>query len=382
MLQLRADDPAVGVHAEEPTPAVTFASLRWLIGVLPWALLVILLGLLDAGCAPAETPGDSEPTPFPDFGDDDDSGVSDDDDGGIGGPYPAILRPDFDETFVSRLAAQWVEFSEEGVIATLSLTAPDGEGVAGRSMRVGETRYLFLPDTPLDGDATYGMAVQWGEDSALDWTFTTRPAREPVGNIDGLTLAWDLNGAAAASPPGAEAFIGALPLGVLTQVAGEQVVAGMAAAESDPITQDPCIATFAPTENGPARWDDPLLATPGTLLRLTVDLSVVGFGIQVLPLRDVQLAAELVADEDGILSIAEGSFVAWVDAREVAVAGVCDTLGSVAIGCSPCPGDGEEQCLVIALEDIAGQALDLDIEPRTATDVKTDPACQPAEPQG
>lgn len=371
-----------GGNTEEPrVPAVTWGSLRWAIGAVPWVIVVVLLAWADSGCAPVES-DDSvpDPTPFPYFGDDDDSASGDDDDGGIGGPYPAVLRPDFDEVGVSRLRGQWIDFSEEGVDAVLTLSTEEGEPVPGLAMRVGPVRTLYLPDEPLNGGATYTMRVEWGDESELEWNFITRPARPTVGSPDGVTLAWDIAGAGASSPPGGEAFVGALPLGVLTELSGDgppTVLAGMANTEADPITQDLCVATFEPTDTAPALWSDPLLATPPTVLRLSVDLSIAGFGVTVLPLRDVRLTAELSADENGVTGIAEGTFVGWVDAREVAVAGVCDTLSGVAIECVPCPGDGAEQCLVFALEDVEGEVVDLVIQPRSVSEIKADPACQP-----
>ena len=373
---------SLGERSEEQrVPAVTWGSLRWGLGALPWVLVVLLLAWADSGCVPTP-PDDSsaDPTPFPYFGDDDDSVSSDDDDGGIGGPYPAVLRPDFDEVGVSRLRGQWVDFSEEGVEPVLTLSTADGQPVPGSAMRVGPVRTLYLPDEPLTGEMTYTMRVQWGDDSELEWNFVTRSERPAVESLDGVTLAWDIAGAGASSPPGGEAFVGALPLGILTELTGDGspgVLAGMANTESDPVTQDLCVATFEPTEGAPALWNDPLIGTPPVVLRLSVDLSIAGFGVTVLPLRDVRLTAELAATEEGVTGIAEGTFVGWVDAREVAVAGVCDTLASVAIECVPCPGDGEDQCLVFALEDIEGEALNLSIQTRSVAEIKADPDCQP-----
>ncbi len=380
MLQLQ--DPGVSPRAnkdasgEEGTPAVTWVSMRWLVGILPWAAIVILLAIIDGGCAPVDEPGGpEEPTPFPYFGDDDDSaGQGDDDD--LGGPYPAILRPDFYDVAVSRVQPLWVEFSDEGVAATLSLSL-DGEAVPGTSLRVGAVRYLFVPDWPLEPETTYDVRVDWDEDDSLGWSFTTRAARAPVGDPSGVTLAWGLDEAQASSPPGAEAFVSQLPLDILATVSSGGAAVFGGTATGDPPEQDLCVATFDPTEAGPARWEDPLIATPGALLRLSVDLSIVGYGVQQLPLRDVRFAAELEADGDGIVGIAEGSFVGWVDLREVAVPQACETLGGVAIECSPCPGDGEEQCLVFALEEIGGDAVDVELVERTPGQVKADPACMP-----
>ncbi|MCO4771613.1 MAG: hypothetical protein KDA24_16390 [Deltaproteobacteria bacterium] len=352
--------------------------MRWLLGAAPWVVIVIFIAVIDGGCASVE-PEDlsEEPTPFPDYGDDDTPQADDDD---LGGPYPAVLRPDFDEVGVSRLSPLYVEFSEEGVNGAVTLLDPEGEEVAGTSIRVGAVRFLFVPDLPLRPEATYTMSTTWGEDDALSWDFTTRAAREPVGAPAGITLRWGIEAAAASSPPGAEAFVSQLPLGILTELDGQplSMLAGLSE-EGEPVAQDLCVATFEPTSEEPAVWEDPLLATPPVVLRLSVDLSIVGFGIQVLPLRDVRFAAELEGDASGITGIAEGSFIGWVDAREVAVPGVCETLGGVAIECTPCPGDGEEQCLVFALEEIGGDVVDVELQERSVGDVKSDPACQPQQ---
>ena len=320
---------------EPPAPAVTWSSVRWILGALPWVVVVIVIAWVDGGCAPVDDDDlrVEEPTPFPDFGDDDDAAADDDDDGGIGGPYPSVLNPEFDEVGVSRLAPLWVELSEEGVPAELRLEDAAGDEVPGRSLRVGAVRYLFLPDTALDALATYTVTVDWAEDETLSWSFTTRDARTPVGTPDGVTVRWNLESAAASSPPGAEGFLGQLPLSIATVLDGAppSVLAGTVGEAEGQITQDVCAPTFEPTAEADARWEDPLLVTPPTVVRLSVDLSIVGFGVQVLPLRDVRLAAELEAADDGIVGIAEGSFVGWVDLREVAVAGICDPLGAVAI---------------------------------------------------
>ncbi len=379
MLQLREPgSEGTEPHPGEGTPAVSWDSLRWVLGVLPWILVVVLLAMVDGGCAPVEPEdGVPEPTPFPYYGDDDDSAAGDDDDG-IGGPYPSILVPDFDQTGVSRLAGLWIEMSEEGVPATVGLSR-GGEPVPGSSRRVGAVRFLFLPDAPLAPLTTYQMTAAWGEDSSLSWSFTTRDARPAVGSPDGVTLRWDIGAAGASSPPGGEAFVGALPLSVLTELSGDgpAVLGGLSEQDAEPLVQDLCVATFEPTAAAPAIWEDPLLSTPPTVVRLSVDLALAGFGIEVLPLRDVRFLAELSGDEAGVTGIAEGSFFGWVDTREVAVVGICDTLSGVAIECVPCPGDGAEQCLVFALEGIQGAAVDLALTTRSAVDVKGDPACQP-----
>ena len=366
---------------EHTTPAVTWSSVRWILGALPWVAVVVIIALVDGGCAPVddEDPRVEEPTPFPDFGDDDDAVADDDDDGGIGGPYPAVLNPEFDEVGVSRLAPLWVELSEEGVPAEIRLEDAAGNEVSGTSLRVGAVRYIFLPDTAFDALATYTMTVEWAEDETLSWSFTTRDARTSVGAPNGVTVRWNLESAAASSPPGAEGFLGQLPLSIATVLDGAppSVLAGTVEEAEGQLTQDLCAPTFEPTAEADARWEDPLLVTPPTVVRLSVDLSIVGLGLQVLPLRDVRLAAELEADDGGIVGIAEGSFVGWVDLREVAFAGVCDTLSAVAIECVPCPGDGGDQCLVFALEDVEGSVIDLALERRTAADVKADPGCVP-----
>ncbi len=366
---------------EHPPPAVTWSSVRWILGALPWVAVVVVIAMIDGGCAPVDDEDlrVEEPTPFPDFGDDDDAVGNDDDDGGIGGPYPSVLNPEFDEVGVSRLAPLWVELSEEGVPAEIRLEDAAGNEVSGTSLRVGAVRYLFLPDTALDSLATYRMTVDWAEDETLSWRFTTRDARPPVGAPNGVTVRWNLESAAASSPPGAEGFLGQLPLAIATVLDGAppSVLAGTVEEADGQVTQDLCAPTFEPTAEADARWEDPLLVTPPTVVRLIVDLSIGGFGVQVLPLRDVRLAAELEAENDSIVGIAEGSFVGWVDAREIAAAGVCDTLGGVAIECVPCPGDGGEQCLVFALEDVEGSVIDLSLERRTVAEVKADLECVP-----
>jgi len=172
-----------------------------------------------------------------------------------------------------------------------------------------------------------------------------------------------------------------LPLTLLTAIGGTSDAVSVLAAGGQEVDggfeQDLCVPTFEPTESEPAQWGDPLLQTPAALFRLTVDLSIAGFGVEVLPLRDVRLVAELAADQDGITGLAEGMFVGFGDLREVALPGLCDTLGGVAINCTPCPGDGAEQCMVFALHGIQGVVADVQLVPRLAADVKADPDCLP-----
>ena len=173
--------------------------------------------------------------------------------------------------------------------------------------------------------------------------------------------------------------MGALPLDVLLAVSGEgptpSVLVGVADVETG--TQDLCVPTFVPT--GGVRWEDPLLVAAGGVMRLAVDLSIAGFGRTTLPLRDARFMGELEGDGAGGLSgLAEGAFFAWLDAREVTIPNICDTLEGVAIQCVPCP-DGAEQCLVFWLEDVTGPTFAVEVVPRSAAQVKADPGCQPEE---
>ena len=355
-------------------PKETVEAWRWAVSALPWFLFVGCLALAEglSGCAPVEEPvGDDDDTPST-YGDDDDA--TGDDDDAIGGPYPAVFGQDPDATGVSRIKPLWVDFSEEVDAAELSL-ALAGEPVPGTPWQVGAVRFLFMPESALDGDTTYTATVTWGADDSFSWDFTTAPARPTVGDPAGVTISWDIQGGAASSPPGAEGFIGALPLSMLTEVAADgAILGGLTTQGEEEIAQDLCVPTFEPASS---TWADPLLETPGSVVRLTVDLSIAGYGIAQLTLREARFQAELAADADGITGLAEGSFFAVADLREVAIPGLCETLAGVAIECTACPGDGEPECMVLALEDIAGDAVDVDVVPRAAADVKADPACLP-----
>ena len=369
-----------GDTPREPQPD-TARGWRWALGMLPWFVIVGCLALIEGlACAPVEAPGPGEDVTPTSYGDDDDAAGDDDD--ALGGPYPAVFSPDLDSIDVSRLNPFWVEFSQELDGVGLSLVDNDGAGVAVTTWTVGEVRFLAMPDAALTGGAEYTATVTWGVDDSFSWSFSTAPERQPVGDPTGLTIAWDIPGGQASSPPGAEAFVGTLPLMLLTELGGTaDAVTLLAAGGVDDgaggLVQDLCVPTFEPTADSPAQWDDPLLQTPAALFRLTVDLAIAGFGVEVLPLRDVRLVAELASDGGAITGLAEGMFVGYADLREVALVGLCETLGGVAISCVPCPGDGAEQCMVFALEGIQGAVAAVDLVPRAAADVKSDPACLP-----
>ena len=373
-------DPRMTETQADQEPQETAEAWRWALGLIPWFVFVGCLALVDGvGCVPVEEPaGDDDITPAS-YGDDDDA--TGDDDDALGGPYPAVFSPDPDAVGFPRINPLWVEFSQELDVAAISLVDADGDEVPVRSLRVGDVRFMAMPDEALDGDATYTATVTWDGDDSFSWSFTTAAAHPSVGDPTGVTIAWDIPGGDASSPPGAEAFVNQLPLTLLTAIGGTSDAVSVLAAGGQEVDggfeQDLCVPTFEPTESEPAQWGDPLLQTPAALFRLTVDLSIAGFGVEVLPLRDVRLVAELAADQDGITGLAEGMFVGFGDLREVALPGLCDTLGGVAINCTPCPGDGAEQCMVFALHGIQGVVADVQLVPRLAADVKADPDCLP-----
>ena len=312
--------------------------------------------------------------------DDDSAGPGDDDDATPPIPDAVLFEPLDGSVDISPSRAVIVDFEHEGARGELTLTDPDGSSVPGRTLQVSLQRLLFLSNELLAPSTTYTATVVWptGEHS---WSFTTSTSGEESVAIlpTDVTLHWSLT-TSVVSPPGAQVFLGIADVQLLTQITNvTDTTLTMLGGLSTDGDQDLCAPTFDPTGTEPGVYVDPGFSVGPAAFAQLIDLSILGYGLVQIPFRDAQLAGVLYDDgNSNYAGVESGRFVGVVDARDVNIPMACDTLSSVGLPCVPCPFDeASEACVVFVLDDLtAAVQPGLQLVPRSAEDVVSDPTCQ------
>lgn len=222
-----------------------------------------------------------------------------------------------------------------------------------------------------DGGSGAGDGGSGDGGSGLEW---------PEGDATGCSLAGDsfvldLEGARFVQPDVIRTLLDSanendLALKVKSQSAGS---AQVFMALVDGSGQDLCTETI---DLPAAAWDDPVLSIGPA--DVTMD-----FGGYTVTLSDFAMA---VAATDDCRDLRDGAFTSELDIRVMAPlfedlmgtsnpSTICDLIEGFGASCGACSSDGQDYCLVVAVDRLDGEGGVLDLQAVTAADVAGNPDC-------
>ena len=265
-----------------------------------------------------------------------------------------------------------VNFSEEGIDATLTLTDSSGTQVSGSGTTEG-SQFTFTPNEPLTPSSSYRASVQYcGSEEPVVIDFTTSSFGTPLtnGNSDllGKTFAVDLESGVVLEPAGVGELLRSLLSNTFlinvfeTSDSTISVLSALSYANS--LEQNFCV----PTLN-----DFPLIdvsQTPFFSLKAdTLQLNVAAYNTKVY---DFTVEGTFASDGSYFgQAYLSGEF----DAREAYVLlsdfgfdaenedDVCGLLEDLGASCTECSTDGAPYCVRLVLDDLIANAIEEEIVP-------------------
>lgn len=265
-----------------------------------------------------------------------------------------------------------VNFSEEDIDATLTLTDSSGAEVSGTGTVEG-TQFTFTPAAPLAPSETYRASVEYcGSEEPVVIDFTTSSFGTPLtnGNSDlmGKTFAVDLESGVVLEPAGVgellRSFLSNTFLINVFETAPETISVLSALSYANSLEQNFCV----PTLN-----DFPLIDVSQTpffsLETSALQLNVAAYNTKVYNFR-VEGTFASDASYFGKAYIS-GEF----DAREAYTLlndfgfaaenedDVCELLDGLGASCIECSSDGAPYCLKIVIDDLVANAIEEEIVP-------------------
>ena len=351
--------------------------------ILP-TLVLLLLGLLGAGCAEqslARAMGNEAPPEYeaddPLGGDEADygSGDDDDDDDGVEAPDIYNLDPAPDSVTHHYRRPLSVVFTEEASGTSVTITGPTGAPVPTEmSWSDDGSRVWIHPQPRLEPNTEYGVFIGSGG-QPLGYRFTT----SPIGLLDegvelgGRVYALDLDGLELAIPSGlgsnTDLAAAGSPLLQIGDAADGQATLsiGLGFEDDGNWNQDAC------AEAGPVSADEDITLTEA-LLTGEPDVLTFPLGGALVQLEEATVAFDVLPAGDGISELALDGWLRLdsLDALFGTDAG-CELVSALeGTGCEPCPS-GDSQCVYVSLGGVSGLEVDAELTPVTSAELDACP---------
>lgn len=249
-----------------------------------------------------------------------------------------------------------VTFSAADEGATLTLLTPDGSSISGTSTWRGPT-LVFEPDAQLEPETRYTATVDFSCGNPTFAFTTSATGKALTVELDGRTYDMSLDGARILQPDGVqdlvEGFVSAdVLVGVMATSPALSFLGGIAAADSDPLTQDACVRTV-PFPDGDLSASPTFKIGPGD--------SSFAVGDADLTIYDLELSGTFTADGTGVDGI---KLSGLADTRNVGAAfsdsateeTACNLADAAGVECEPCP-DGENYCITIEIDRLTATEI-------------------------